>query len=152
MTTQKILILNGPNLNMLGEREPDIYGSQTLDDIEVLCREKGVDHGFDIDFRQSNHEGELVDWIQGARANINGLIINAAAYTHTSIAIHDALKLLDCPIIEVHLSDPNTREAFRHNSYIAPLAAEIIAGHGARGYQMALDKLAQLLYSIMNNK
>jgi len=144
---KKILILNGPNLNMLGYREPEVYGSDTLSGIKGLCKEKGMALKFEIDFRQSNHEGELVDWIQGARVNIDGLIINAAAYTHTSVAIHDALKIISCPIIEVHLSNPKEREEFRHFSYIESLAADVIKGQGAAGYQLALDKLAQLLYS-----
>lgn len=137
----KILILNGPNLNMLGAREPEIYGPETLADIESLCREKAAALGFEIDFRQSNHEGELVEWIQQARGAFDGLVINAAAYTHTSIAIHDALKILDIPIIEVHLSEPEKREAFRHQSYIKPLAAQVITGQGAGGYITALEAL-----------
>lgn len=137
-----VLILNGPNLNMLGRREPEIYGTQTLADIEALCEEKAHALGMIIDFRQSNHEGELVTWIQQEAERIRGLVINAAAYTHTSVAIHDALKLLQVPIIEVHLSDPARREAFRHTSYIAPLAAHGFAGHGAQGYVMALEALA----------
>ncbi len=141
----KILILNGPNLNMLGHREPEIYGDQTLDDIKGLCLEHGQISGQSIDFRQSNHEGELVEWIQGARGTFDGIIINAAAYTHTSIAIHDALKLLDVPVIEVHLSNPKEREEFRHISYIEPVAAEVIAGQGAKGYVVALEKLKELL-------
>ena len=141
----KVLILNGPNLNMLGLREPEIYGDQTLDDIKGLCIEATAKYDMDVDFRQSNHEGELVDWIQQARADVNGVIINAAAYTHTSVAIHDALKMLDVPIIEVHLSDPETREEFRHKSYIAPLASEVIKGKGAAGYVLALEKLAEVL-------
>ncbi len=144
---KKILILNGPNLNMLGLREPEIYGAQTLQDIEHLCTAKAKALNVQINFKQSNHEGALVDWIQQAREKIDGIIINAAAYTHTSIAIHDALKLHDIPIIEVHISDPKQREEFRHISYIEPLATEIIMGQGAHGYEMALDKLAKLLYS-----
>lgn len=140
-----ILIINGPNLNMLGLREPEIYGSQTLSDIKGMCLETGKKHGLKIDFRQSNHEGEIVSWIQEARGKCGGLVINAAAYTHTSVAIHDALKLLSVPIIEVHISNPKEREAFRHNSYIEPLAAKVIAGHGAKGYEMALDSLKALL-------
>ena len=142
---KKILILNGPNLNMLGLREPDIYGDQTLDDIKGLCLEKAQALGMEIDFRQSNHEGVLVEWLQQARGVFDGIVINAAAYTHTSIAIHDALKILDIPIIEVHLSNPKDREEFRHNSYIEPLADEVIAGEGARGYLLALEKLKELL-------
>lgn len=140
-----ILILNGPNLNLLGTREPEIYGHDTLADIEAMCATKASALGQDIDFRQSNHEGEIVEWIQGARNTANGVIINAAAYTHTSVAIHDALKNLSCPIIEVHLSDPKSREEFRHKSYIEPLAAEVITGQGAQGYVLALEKLAQVL-------
>lgn len=141
----KILILNGPNLNMLGLREPDIYGDQTLDDIKGMCLEAAQNLGQSIDFRQSNHEGELVEWIQCARAGFDGLIINAAAYTHTSIAIHDALKCLNIPIIEVHLSDPKSREEFRHTSYIEPLASDVISGQGAKGYVLALEKMREVL-------
>lgn len=141
-----ILILNGPNLNMLGVREPHIYGTMTLDDIRQLCEKTAKPLGLDIDFRQSNHEGELVTWIQQARGAVRGLIINAAAYTHTSIAIHDALKLLDgVPVVEVHLSDPKEREEFRHISYIAPLAVKIIAGHGPQSYVLAVEHLGTLL-------
>ena len=136
---KKILILNGPNLNMLGMREPEIYGTQTLDDIKQLCIQTAKQNGAMIDFRQSNHEGELVEWIQQAMSGYDGLIINAGAYTHTSVAIHDALKLLSYPIIEVHLSDPKTREEFRHHSYIEPVAAHVIAGKGADGYKQAID-------------
>ncbi len=142
---KKILILNGPNLNMLGLREPEIYGDQTLEDIEELCREKASTLGFDIDFRQSNHEGVLVDWIQQARGVFDGVIINGGAYTHTSIAIHDALRILDMPVIEVHISDPKKRESFRHISYIEPVAQAHFVGHGTNGYIMALDSLRELL-------
>lgn len=138
-----ILILNGPNLNMLGVREPDVYGTATLADIEALCRDAAQTQGLEVDFRQTNHEGELVSWVQEARGSVRGLIINAAAYTHTSIALYDALKLLDSiPIVEVHLSNPQERESFRHTSFIAPLAAKIIAGHGPQGYVQAVDYLA----------
>ena len=130
---------------MLGVREPDIYGDQTLSDIETLCVEQSNQMQWSIDFRQSNHEGELGDWIQGAVENYDGVIINAAAYTHTSVAIHDALKLLSCPIIEVHLSNPKEREEFRHFSYIEPVAAAVIAGQGALGYIQALEKLKDVL-------
>ena len=141
----KILILNGPNLNMLGLREPEIYGTQTLDAVKGLCLESGHRLGQSSDFRQSNHEGELGEWIQGAREGVHGLVNEAAAYTHTSIALHDALKLLDIPVIEVHLSNPKEREEFRHISYVEPIAAEVIAGHGAQGYVLALEKLSELL-------
>lgn len=136
-----ILILNGPNLNMLGLREPEIYGHETLDDIKGLCLEEASKRGAVIDFRQSNHEGELVTWIQDARGAVDGVIINAGAYTHTSVAIHDALRLLDCPIAEVHLSDPKKRESFRHVSYIEPVAKIHISGRGAAGYTEALAAL-----------
>ena len=135
------MILNGPNLNMLGRREPQIYGTQTLDDIRRLCEEAGARLDLTVDFRQSNHEGELVTWIQDALDKIDGLVINAGAYTHTSLAIHDALKLLSVPVVEVHLSAPKTREAFRYFSYIEPLAARAIAGKGAGGYVEALEFL-----------
>jgi len=143
--SKKILILNGPNLNMLGVREPHIYGTQTLQDIKVMCVEFAGMLTYSVDFRQSNHEGELVTWIQEERETIAGLIINAGAYTHTSVAIHDALKLLDVPIIEVHLSDPETREDFRHFSYISPVAAKIIKGKGAVGYTEAITALSTLV-------
>lgn len=139
--SKKIMILNGPNLNMLGTREPKIYGSDTLSDISDLCEEYGQQHDLEIDFRQSNHEGVLVDWIQEAIEGYDGLVINAAAYTHTSVAIHDALKMLTCPVIEVHISDPATRETFRHFSYVEPLAAKVIKGKGVQGY---IDALAFL--------
>lgn len=138
-----ILILNGPNLNMLGLREPGIYGTATLADIDRICAAAARAAGFDADCRQSNHEGQLVTWIQeAAQEPIAGLVINAAAYTHTSVAIHDALRLLQCPIAEVHLSDPRTREAFRHHSYVEPLAFVSICGKGADGYRQAIEALA----------
>jgi 3-dehydroquinate dehydratase-2 len=142
---RSILILNGPNLNMLGQREPEIYGSQTLEDIKGLCLEKANALGVSIDFRQSNLEGELVGWIQEALGKVGGIIINAAAYTHTSVAIHDALKLHKVPVIEVHLSNPKEREAFRHHSYIEPLASAVFAGKGPQGYVSALEFLANKL-------
>lgn len=140
-----VLILNGPNLNMLGRREPEIYGSQTLADIEKACETRAKALGLCIDFRQSNHEGELVSWLQEEMGRVDGIVINAAAYTHTSVAIHDALKLHDVPIIEVHLSNPKEREGFRHHSFITPLTVEEISGHGADGYLMALDALSTRL-------
>lgn len=142
---KKILILNGPNLNLLGKREPEIYGTQSLRDIEDMCHEKARQLGMKVDFRQSNHEGELVEWIQDAKDLCEGVIVNAAAYTHTSIAIHDALKYLGVPLIEVHLSNPKEREPFRHVSYIEPLAAAVIAGQGPEGYLQALEKLGEIL-------
>lgn len=141
----KILILNGPNLNMLGLREPEIYGSQTLDEIKALCVDTCQSHALSCDFKQSNHEGELVDWIQTARGHYDAVLINAAAYTHTSVAIHDALKLLECPVIEIHLSDPKTREEFRHHSYVEPIAQAVFAGHGGQSYVKAIEHCAKIL-------
>ncbi len=134
-----ILILNGPNLNLLGTREPEIYGSTTLDDIRAMCEAAAGAHGLGVDFRQSNHEGELIDWIQEARDFHSGIIINAGGYTHTSVAIHDALRAVALPVIEVHLSDPKTREAFRHVSYIESVAKQTICGKGAAGYVEAVE-------------
>ncbi len=139
-----VLILNGPNLNMLGTRQPTIYGRETLADIEVLCRQHAAGLGFGVDFRQSNHEGQLVDWIQEGRRTAAGMIVNAGAYTHTSVAILDALLACDLPIIEVHLSNIHRREAFRQHSYVAQTAHGIICGFGSHGYVLALDALARL--------
>ncbi len=136
-----IFILNGPNLNLLGTREPEIYGSSTLADIEAMCAAAAASHGAAIDFRQTNHEGVLIDWVQEARGAASGMIINAGGYTHTSVALHDALRAVDIPIIEVHLSDPKTREPFRHHSYIEPVARQSICGKGAAGYVDALTAL-----------
>ncbi len=143
----RILILNGPNLNMLGMREPEIYGTQTLADVATRCEQQARELGFTIDFRQSNHEGELVTWIQetAQKKMFDGLVINAAAYSHTSIAIHDALKLLSIPIIEVHISNPKKREKFRRFSYVGLVADHVLAGHGVQGYAMALVKLKSLI-------
>lgn len=140
-----ILILNGPNLNMLGVREPDVYGFKNLSAIALECEEYAGELGFTLDFRQTNSEGEMVTIIQDAREGCSGLIVNAAAYAHTSIAIHDALKVLECPVIEVHLSNVYRREAFRHHSYVAPLARGVICGFGGHGYIMALDAMRALL-------
>lgn len=144
--TRTILILNGPNLNLLGTREPEIYGTTTLADIEKLSGEAAKKAGFSVDFRQSNHEGELIDWVQEAgRKGAAGIIINAAGYTHTSVALHDALKAVKIPVIEVHLSDPKTREPFRHHSYIESVAKKSIVGQGAKGYVLAIEALAELV-------
>ena len=143
--TLPVLIINGPNLNMLGVREPALYGRETLADIEKRCTAHASKLGLAIDFRQSNLEGELVTWIQQARGTASALIINAGAYTHTSVAILDALKLLDAPIIEVHLSHIFRREAFRHHSYVSLVAHGMISGFGAHGYILALDAAASLL-------
>ncbi len=140
-----IFILNGPNLNLLGKREPHIYGAGTLDDLKSSAERKAAALGLKIDFRQSNHEGVLVDWIQEAREKAAGLIINPGAYTHTSVAIHDALKALPIPAIEVHLSNIHAREAFRRHSFVSPAATGVICGLGAPGYLAALDALKGLL-------
>jgi 3-dehydroquinate dehydratase-2 len=146
-----ILILNGPNLNMLGVREPDVYGFKSLSAIALECEEYASELGCSIDFRQSNHEGELVTMIQEASANsgasrhVSGVIINGGAYSHTSIALQDALKILDIPIIEVHLSNTFKREEFRHHSYISAVAQGVICGFGAHGYILALDAMRALL-------
>ena len=140
---KRILVLNGPNLNLLGVREPGTYGTATLSDIEALCRAEAGRQGLDLDFRQSNHEGELVTWIQEARGTVDGLVINPAAYSHTSVAIHDALRLLDCPIVEVHLSNIHAREAFRHHSFVSAVATGVICGLGVLGYRVAIIALAE---------
>jgi len=140
-----IYILNGPNLNMLGVREPEIYGRDTLADIEAACTERGRELGLAVDFRQSNHEGHLVDWIQEARQAADGIIINPAGFTHTSVAIHDALKLSEVPVIELHLSNIHRREEWRKHSYISLVSDGIIMGLGAQGYLLALDGMARIL-------
>jgi len=140
-----ILILNGPNLNMLGQREPTIYGRDTLDDIEKACREKATELGLEIDFRQSNREGELVEWAQIAGQWFKGIIINAAGYTHTSVALLDALMVSGLPVIEVHLSNIFRREEFRHQSYVSRAATGVICGFGLKGYVLALDAMAKLV-------
>lgn len=143
--TPKILILNGPNLNMLGVREPSIYGKETLADIEALCGETAARLGLAADCRQSNIEGELVTWIQQARGTAKGIVINAGAYTHTSVALLDALTLSELPVIEVHLSNIYKREAFRHKSYISPVARGVLCGFGSHGYVLALEGIARIL-------
>jgi 3-dehydroquinate dehydratase II len=140
-----IYVLNGPNLNLLGVREPEIYGTDTLDDIAGRLDDQAQALGLDVDFRQSNHEGHLVDWLHEAQSvGAKAVLLNAGAYTHTSIALHDAIKSITVPVIEVHLSDPETREAFRHISYVGMAAHSCIAGHGAKSYELALDVAAAL--------
>ena len=140
--SKTILVLNGPNLKMLGKREPGIYGAKTLADIDADCRAEAKKHGLDVDFRQSNMEGDLVTWIQQAPDLASGLIINPAGYGHTSIAIHDALRLLSIPIAEVHLSNIHAREEFRHKTMVAPVATGVICGFGPIGYILAIQALA----------
>ena len=139
---RKIGLLNGPNLNLLGEREPGIYGGESLADIEQRCRDAAAQSDIALEFRQTNHEGELVGWIQEARGAATGLAINAGAYTHTSVAVHDALRLLDIPIVEVHLSNIFAREEFRHKSYISAAATGVVCGFGPMSYVLAIDALA----------
>ena len=143
--TLNILILNGPNLNMLGLREPEIYGYRTLDDIRALCESHAEGHGLAVDFRQSNHEGELIDWIQQASKAHAGIILNPGGYTHTSVAIMDALRAVDVPAIELHLSNIHRREPFRRRSYVAQAVQGSICGFGADGYMLALDGMRALL-------
>jgi 3-dehydroquinate dehydratase-2 len=143
--SKPIYVLNGPNLNLLGQREPDIYGRTTLADIAGMAAARAAKHGLTVEFRQSNHEGELVEWIHEAREKAAGVIVNAGAYTHTSVALHDALRALSCPVIEVHLSNTFAREEFRHRSLISPVAKGLIAGFGADSYLLAVDALASLI-------
>ncbi len=140
-----VLILNGPNLNLLGTREPEIYGRATLADIEASCRARAGELGLELAFRQSNSEGELVNWIQEARGSQDAIILNPAAYSHTSIAILDALQAVGLPLVEVHLSNIHRREPFRSHSYVSRAAQGVICGFGPQGYLMALDAVARLL-------
>jgi 3-dehydroquinate dehydratase II len=147
-----VLVLNGPNLNLLGTREPEVYGTTTLRDVEDLCRERAVGLGLDITFRQSNHEGEIIDWIHeyGAEARAGrciGAVYNPGAHTHYSIAIHDAIEGAQLPVIELHISNVHKREEFRHRSYISSVAAGIVVGFGIYGYAIALDGLHHLSQS-----
>lgn len=142
---KRILIVNGPNLNMLGTREPEIYGTRTLDEIASDCEAKAGELDLALDFRQSNDEAEIIGWIQGAPAASDGIIINPAAFTHTSLAIADALRMAGCPVIELHLSNIFRREPFRHHSWVSPAATGMICGFGGRGYLLALEAMAALL-------
>lgn len=143
--SRSILVINGPNLNQLGQREPHIYGHTTLDEIKTATVARGNTHGLDVDFRQSNSEAEIIGWIQTARGKTQGLIINGAGLTHTSVAIMDALLAVDQPVIEVHLSNLFRREEFRHHSFISRAATGMICGLGAQGYMIAVDAIAELI-------
>ena len=145
MSLPLIAVLNGPNLNLLGLREPDLYGRATLDDVEALCAQTGEALGLALDFRQTNAEGELISWVQECRGYAAGIVINPAAYTHTSIALLDALLSFEQPVIEVHITNIHRREAFRHHSYVSRAATGIICGFGVRGYALALEAMADLL-------
>lgn len=144
---QPVFVLNGPNLNLLGAREPEKYGSTTLAEVRALCEQTAAEQGLTVDFRQSNHEGTLVDWIQEARTSASGIILNPAGYTTTSIAILDALLAAELPVIEVHITNIHQREEFRHHSYVSKAARAVIAGAGVHGYQLALQHMARLLAS-----
>jgi 3-dehydroquinate dehydratase-2 len=143
LAASTVFILNGPNLNLLGTREPHIYGRETLADVEQACRTRAATLGLAVDFRQSNHEGMLIDWVQEARQAAQGIVINAGGYTHTSVALMDALIAVDLPVMEVHISNIHRRDAFRHLSYISKVATGVIMGLGGLGYELALDALAR---------
>jgi 3-dehydroquinate dehydratase-2 len=140
-----VYVLNGPNLNLLGKRQPEIYGRETLADVEAECRGVAAGLGFDIVFRQSNREYEIIDWIHEAREAAKGIVINPAAFTHTSVAILDALNTFEGPILEVHISNVHKREAFRHHSFVSAVATGVIAGFGTQGYGLALQRMGRLL-------
>jgi len=140
-----VLVLNGPNLNLLGVREPEVYGTTTLDDIAAMLEDRAIELGLEVDLRQSNHEGHLIDWLHEALArDARAVILNPGGYTHTSVALHDAIKSITVPVIEVHLSNPHKREAYRHTSFVGQAAKGTIAGFGALGYLLALDAAAKL--------
>ena len=143
-----IFILNGPNLNLLGLRQPEVYGKATLEDVAEGCASLAEELGLTIRFHQSNHEGQIIDWIHQARADGAGIIINPAAYTHTSIALFDALSVFDGPVLEVHISNIHRRETFRHHSFVSPRADGVIAGFGTEGYLLALRRMATLLGAV----
>ena len=145
MAGATILVLNGPNLNLLGVREPATYGRETLADIEEACLERAADLNLAVDFRQSNHEGQLVDWIQEARETADGIVINAAALTHYGWSLHDALAAFDGKVVEVHLSNPFAREPWRHTSVVTPVADGCISGFGGLGYDLAIEAVARML-------
>jgi 3-dehydroquinate dehydratase-2 len=142
--SKPIYVLNGPNLNLLGTREPEIYGTATLDDVRQLCERRASSLGRTVVFRQSNHEGQLIDWVQEARTEASALVINPAGYGHTSIALLDALKAVDIPVVECHLSNPAAREAFRHHTYVSLASAGLVSGFGAKSYELAVEAAAGL--------
>ncbi|WP_409276797.1 type II 3-dehydroquinate dehydratase [Pseudomonas defluvii] len=143
--SRTVLVLNGPNLNLLGTREPATYGRETLADVSALCSRSAAQLGLEVDFRQTNHEGELLDWIHQARGRYAAIVINPAAWTHTSVAIRDALVAVELPVIEVHISNVHARESFRHHSYVSSIAVAVLCGFGINGYRLALEHLAQWL-------
>lgn len=140
--TNRVLVLNGPNLNMLGTRQPEIYGKNSIDDVEFLVRARAAAHGLEVDFLQSNHEGDLIDALHQGRIENIGCVINPAGLTHTSVALHDAIKASELDVVEVHISNPHTRESFRHHSFVSPAATAVIAGAGITGYAFGVDIIA----------
>jgi 3-dehydroquinate dehydratase II len=140
-----IYVLNGPNLNLLGVREPEIYGHQTLDDVRALCEARAAAHGRTVVFRQSNHEGQLIDWVQEARTAGSAVVINPAGYGHTSVALLDALKTLSIPVVECHLSNPAAREEFRQSTYVSLAATGLVSGFGAASYELAIEAVCGLI-------
>jgi 3-dehydroquinate dehydratase-2 len=152
MSKKPILILNGPNLNLLGTREPHMYGTTTLADVERMCQARAKQRGLAISFRQSNSESQLVEWIQDGINGADGIIINPAAYTHTSVAILDALNMVKAPIIELHISNPHRREPFRHHSYVTFAATALICGLGVNGYPIAVEAMADLIEARQDDK
>ena len=145
LTARTIYVLNGPNLNLLGTREPHIYGRSSLKDVEKLCRKAADAHGFGVEFRQSNHEGMIVDWIQEAREKAAGIVLNPAGFTTTSVAILDAILAVQIPVIEVHITNIHARESFRHDSYVSRVARAVICGFGVDGYRLAISGLAAMV-------
>lgn len=142
---KQLLVLNGPNLNMLGTRQPEVYGHATLADVVALCEKTAAAHGLTVKAEQSNHEGQLIDWIHQARGVASGIVINPGGLTHTSVALRDALVIPEVPIIEVHISNVHAREEFRHHSFVSPIANGVIAGLGIDGYRFAIERLAALI-------
>lgn len=144
MIGRTVVVLNGPNLNLLGEREPEVYGSETLADLEARCREAAVRHGLALDLRQSNHEGDLLDAIHEVRSSAAGVVVNAGGLTHTSVALRDALATVEGPVVEVHISNVHAREEFRRHSYLSAVATAVIVGCGTQGYEFAIERIAAL--------